>query len=59
MERQKNLAHLRSINGNMIIHFANQSQTKQITEILKNIFVKHFMERNREKWRNQSQVELI
>ena len=38
LERWKTLGHLRSINCNMIIHFANQSQTCQLLMILKNIF---------------------
>ena len=54
-ERRKTLGHLSSINRNMIIHFANQSQTCQLLIF----FFKHFMKRNCEKWCNQSQVELI
>ena len=30
LERRKTLGHLRSINRNMIIHFANQSQTCEL-----------------------------
>ena len=60
LERRKTLGHLRSINRNMIIHFANQLQTSQLLKILKNnFFFKHFMKRTCEKWCNQSQVELI
>ena len=33
LERRKTLGHLRSINRNMIIHFANQSQTCQLLKI--------------------------
>ena len=33
MERRKTLGHLRSINRNMIIHFANQLQTCQLLKI--------------------------
>ena len=33
LERRKPLGHLRSINRDMIIHFANQSQTCQLLEI--------------------------
>ena len=39
---EKTLGHLRSINGNMIIHFANQSQTCQLLKILKNIIFSNF-----------------
>ena len=46
LERRKTLGHLRSINRNMIIHFANQSQTCQLLKILKNIFFEDFMKRN-------------
>ena len=46
MERRKTLGHLRSINRNMIIHFANQSQTCQVLKILTSslccIFPSHF-----------------
>ena len=35
LERPKTLGHLRSINRNMIIHFANQSQTCQLSRIKK------------------------
>ena len=60
LERRKTLGHLRSINRNMIIHFANQSQTCQLLKIKKkNYFFKHFMKRTCEKWCNQSQVELL
>ena len=59
LERRKTLGHPRSINRNMIIHFANQSQTCQIFKVVNNIFSKLFMKRNCEKWWNQSQVELI
>ena len=38
MERRKTLGHLRSINPNMINHYASQSQTCQLLKILKNIF---------------------
>ena len=38
LERRKTLGHLRSINRNMIIHFANQSQTCQIFKVVNNIF---------------------
>ena len=38
LERRKTLGHLRSINPNMINHYANQSQTCQLLKILKNIF---------------------
>ena len=41
-ERRKTLGHLRSINRNMIIHFANQSQTCQLLNILKNFFFSNF-----------------
>ena len=47
LECRKPLGHLRSINRNMVIHFANQSQTCQLFKMLKNIFsFKHFMKRN-------------
>ena len=47
LERRRTLGHLRSINCNMIIHFANQSQSCQLLRILKkHFFFKHFMERN-------------
>ena len=60
LERRKTLGHLRSINRNMIIHFANQSQTCQLFKILKNFFFfKLFMKRNCEKWCGQSQVVKI
>ena len=60
LERRKTLGHLRSINCNLIINFANQSQTSQLLKISKNtFFFKLFMKRNCEKWRNQSQVKLI
>ena len=39
LERRKTFRHLRSINRNMIIHFANQSQTCQLLKILKNNFL--------------------
>ena len=55
LERRKTLGHLRSINPNMINHYASQSQTCQLLKILKNIFF--FKQRKCEKWRNQ--VELI
>ena len=42
LERRKTLGHLRSINRNMIIHFANQSQTCQLSKILKNFFFSNF-----------------
>ena len=38
LERQRTLGHLRSINPNMINHYANQSQTCQLLKISKNIF---------------------
>ena len=38
LERRKTLGHLRSINPNMINHYASQSQTCQLLKILKNIF---------------------
>ena len=38
LERRKTLGHLRSINPNMINHYANQSQTCQLLKIAKNIF---------------------
>ena len=41
MERRKTLGHLRFINGNMIIHFANQSQTCQLLKIKKKIQTFH------------------
>ena len=56
LERRKTLGHLRSINRNMIIHFANQSQT---CELLKKKKFGHFMKRTCEKWCTQSQIELI
>ena len=34
LERRKTLGHLRSINRNVVIHFANQSQTCQLLKIL-------------------------
>ena len=47
LERRKTLGHLRSINRNMIIHFANQSQTCQLLKILTSslccIFPSHFL----------------
>ena len=47
LERRKTLGHLRSINHNMIIHFANQSQTCQLLKILTSslccIFPSHFL----------------
>ena len=45
LERRKTLGQLRSINRNMIIHFANQSQTCQLLKILKNIFFLTFHEK--------------
>ena len=45
LDRRKTLDHLRSINRNMIIHFANQSQTCQLLKILKTIFVQTFHEK--------------
>ena len=38
LERRKTLGHLRSINPNMINHYANQSQTCQLLKILKTFF---------------------
>ena len=38
LERRKTLGHLRSINPNMINHYASQSQTCQLLKISKNIF---------------------
>ena len=38
LERRKTLGHLRSINPNMINHYASQSQTCQLLKILKNFF---------------------
>ena len=55
LERRKTLGHLRSINPNMINHYASQSQTCQLLKILKNFFF--FKQRKCEKWCNQ--VELI
>ena len=44
MERRKTLGHLRSINRNMIIHFANQSQTCQLLKILtRSLYVASFL----------------
>ena len=44
--RLKTLGHLRSLNPNMINHFANQSQTSQLLKILKtNFFFKTFHEK--------------
>ena len=57
LERRKTLGHLRSINRNMIIHFANQSQTCELLKIKKKFFFEHFMKRTCEKWCNQSQIE--
>ena len=54
LERRKTLGHLRSINRNMVIHFANQSQTCQLLTF----FFKHFMKKT-VKWCNQSKVELM
>ena len=45
LERQKTLGHLRSINCNMIIHYANQSKTRQILKILKTFFFQTFHEK--------------
>ena len=45
IQRQKTLGHLRSINSNMIIHFANQSQTCQLLKILTNFFFQTFHEK--------------
>ena len=42
LERRKTLGHLRSINRNMIIHFANQSQTCQLLKIKKKFFFSNF-----------------
>ena len=38
LERRKTLGHLRSINPNLIIHFAHQSQTCRLLKILKPFF---------------------
>ena len=38
LERRKTLGHLRSIDPNMINHYASQSQTCQLLKILKKIF---------------------
>ena len=46
LECRKTLGHLTSINRNMVIHFANQSQTCQLLKNFKNLFFKHFMKRN-------------
>ena len=44
LERRKTLRHLRSINRNMIIHFANQSQTCQLLKILtRSLYVASFL----------------
>ena len=59
LERRKSLGHLRSINCNMVIHFANQSQTCQLLKILKNIFFSNISWKETVKWCNQSQVELV
>ena len=40
--RQKTLGHLWSMNPNMIIHFANQSQNCHLLKISKNIFIQTF-----------------
>ena len=45
LERRKTLGHLRSMNRNMIIHFANQSQTCQLLKIIKNFFFQTFHEK--------------
>ena len=59
LERRKTLGHLRSINHNMVIYFANQSQTCQLLKNLKNIFFSNISWKETVKWCNQSQVELI
>ena len=59
LERRKTLGHLRSINRNIVIHFANQSQTCQLLKILKNIFFSNISWKETVKWCNQSHVELI
>ena len=59
LERRKTLGHLRSINCNMVIHFANQSQTCQLLKILKNIFFSNISWKETVKYCNQSQVELV
>ena len=46
LERRKTLGHLRSINRNMIIHFAKQSQTCQLLKIKKKKIIQTFHERN-------------
>ena len=46
LKRRKTLGHLRSINPNKIIHYANQSQTCQLLKILKKLF---FFQRFHEK----------
>ena len=44
LERRKTLGHLRSINRNMIIHFANQSQTCQLLKMLtRSLYVASFI----------------
>ena len=44
LERRNTLGHLRSINRNMIIHFANQSQTCQLLKILtRSLYVASFL----------------
>ena len=45
LERRKTLGHLRSINRNMIIHFANQSQTCQLFKIKKKKKIQTFHEK--------------
>ena len=43
-ERRQTLGHLRSINHNMIIHFANQSQSCQLLKILtRSLYVSSFL----------------
>ena len=44
LERRKTLGHLRSINRNMIIHFANQSQTCQfLKNLTRSLYVASFL----------------
>ena len=60
LERRKTLGHPRSINRNMIIHFANQSHIHRpanFWKLKKKILFKYFMTRNCEKWCNQSDIE--
>ena len=45
LERRKSLRHLRSINPNMIIHFANQITDMPTLKNLKNLFFQTFHEK--------------